>query len=136
MPNLPKPVVIAAGVLLAVVLNLLVYAGGRAAGGTFRITTAGVPSEVDALTVAGFSAVPLLIGLTAVALLSRFGDWVIRSALVTGPALALGTILLMTVPAGFDAVSAAALALCHVVLAPITVVAVLALRPRPALVPA
>jgi hypothetical protein len=44
--------------------------------------------------------------------------------------LALGTIALMTLPADFDATSKTTLALCHVVLVPITVVAVLALRHR------
>jgi hypothetical protein len=130
MSRLPRSAVVAAAVLAAVVINLLVYAAGRAAGGTFRFTAANGPSEVDALTVAGFSAVPLLIGLTAVALLSRVGDWVSKAALVAGPVLALGTIVLMTLPADFDGVSKTTLALCHVMLVPITVVAVLALRRR------
>jgi Family of unknown function (DUF6069) len=130
MARLPRPAVVAISVLAAVVINLLVYAAGRAAGGTFRFTAAAGPSEVDAVTVAGFSAVPLLIGLSAVALLSRFGDRVTKAALVIGPVLALGTIALMTLPADFDATSKTTLALCHVVLVPITVVAVLALRHR------
>jgi hypothetical protein len=130
MSRLPRPAVVALGVLAAVVINLLVYAAGRAAGGTFRFTAATGPAEVDAVTVAGFSAVPLLIGLTAVALLSRFGAWVAKAALVIGPVLALGTIALMTLPADFDGVSKTTLALCHVVLVPITVLAVLALRSR------
>ena len=130
MARLSRPAIVAVSVLGAVLLNLLVYAAGRAAGGTFRFTAANGPSEVDAVTVAGFSAVPLLIGLTAVALLSRFGDWVTKAALVIGPLLALGTIALMTLPADFDGVSKTTLALCHVMLVPITVVAVLALRRR------
>ncbi|SNY73466.1 DUF6069 family protein [Paractinoplanes atraurantiacus] len=115
------PRIVLLGVVAAVAVNLLVYAVGRAAGGTFRFTTSGEPAEVDAVTVAGFSAVPLLAGLTAVALL---GPWAARTALVLGPLLALGTIPLMTLPADFDTVSTVALALCHLTLIPIVVIAV------------
>ena len=51
---------------------------------------------------AGFSVVPLILGLTAVALLGRRRQ---RAALVAGPAPAVGPILGMTVPAGFDTTS-------------------------------
>lgn len=78
---------------------------------------------------------PLLAGLILVALLSRLGAWVTRAAVVVAPVLAVGTILVMTVPAGFDATSAVALALCHLILAPISVLAVVAMsrdaRPVP-----
>jgi hypothetical protein len=129
MSRAPRWAIVAAGVAAAVVINLLVYAAGRALGGSFRFTAANGPSEVDAVTVAGFSAVPLLIGLTLVAVLARF-EWVPKAALVIGPVLALGTIALMTLPADFDSTSKTTLALCHVVLVPITVVAVRALRDR------
>jgi hypothetical protein len=127
MPELPRPVLVALGGLTAVVVNLAVYGIGRAAGGSFRFTSAGAPAEVDAVTVAGFSAVPLLIGLTAVALLAPLGTWVTRAALVVGPLLAVGTIALMTLPADFDAASTTTLALCHLTLVPITIAAVLAI---------
>jgi hypothetical protein len=124
--------VVAGAVVAAVVVNLAVYGAGRAAGGSFEFTSAaGRPSEVDALTVAGFTAVPLLLGLAAVALLRRFGAWVTRGALVVAPLLALGTIAVMTLPADFDTTSTVTLALCHVALLPIVVPAVLALA-RPA----
>jgi hypothetical protein len=116
--------IIAAGVGAAVVINLILYAVGRAAGGTFRFTSPSGPATVDAVTVAGFSAVPLLIGLVAVALLARFGSWVTRAALIIGPLLALGTIAVMTLPTDLDVTSKVTLALCHVVLVPIVLVAV------------
>lgn len=110
----------------AAVINLLVYAAGRLAGGSYRFTTGGTPAEVDALTVAGFSFVPLFLGLAVVAVFARLS----KAALVVGPVLALGTIALMTLPADFDGVSKTALAICHVVLVPIIVLAVRTM-PRP-----
>jgi hypothetical protein len=122
--------IIAAGVGTAVVINLILYGIGRAAGGTFHFTSSAGPAVVDGVTVAAFSAIPLLIGLVAVALLARFGRWVIRTALVLGPLLAIATIAMMTLPADLDGTSTVTLALCHVVLVPIVVVAVRALGRR------
>ncbi|MFF5171913.1 DUF6069 family protein [Micromonospora sp. NPDC000089] len=116
----------------AVVTNLVLYELGRAAGGTFRFTSAGGPAEVDAITVAGFSAVPLLIALAAVALLAPRAPWTVRAALVVGPVLAVGTIAAMTLPADFDRASTTTLALCHLALAPIIIVAVVAIGRRSA----
>lgn len=112
----------------AVVLNLAVYALGRLAGGDFRFTSAGLPAEVDAVTVAGFTAVPLLVGLTLAAVLARFWSWAVYAGLVVAPVLALGTVPIMTIPADFDDVSTITLALCHVALVPVTVLGLLALR--------
>ncbi|MFU8876214.1 DUF6069 family protein [Micromonospora sp. SL4-19] len=122
--------VVALGGVTAVVVNLIVYGVGRAAGGTFQFTSSSGPAEVDAVTVAGFSAVPLLIGLAAVALLAPFAAWVIRAALVVGPVLAVGTIALMTLPTDFDTASKATLALCHLTLVPTTIAAVVAIGRR------
>jgi len=130
MSERSRAAVVALGGATAVAVNLVIYGVGRAAGGTFRFTSATGPAEVDAITVAGFSAVPLLTGLTAVALLAPFAAWVARAALVIGPALALGTILVMTVPTDFDKTSKAALALCHLALVPISIVAVRAIARR------
>ncbi|RAK31479.1 hypothetical protein B0I29_115286 [Actinoplanes lutulentus] len=130
MPELSRPAVVTLSGLAALTINLLVYAGGRAAGGTFQFTTAGERAEVDAVTVAGFSAVPLLIGLTAVALLARVWQWVTRVALIIGPLLAIGTIFVMTVPADLDTVSTVALAVCHLTLVPILILAILRLGKR------
>ena len=127
MPELPRAAIVAVAVLTAVVVDLVVYALGRVAGGTFRFTTPDGPAQVDAVTVAGFSAVPLLVGLAAVAVLAPLGAWVTRAALVVGPALALGTIPLMTLPADFDTVSTTTLALCHLMLVPVTIAAVAAI---------
>ena len=124
MSRRPRAAVVALAVLAAVVFNLIVYAVGRAAGGTFRFTSAGAPAEVDAVTVAGFSAVPLLVGLVAVALLAPRGAWVTRVALVLGPLLAIGTVAAMTVPADFDRASTVTLAVCHLVLVPVILLAV------------
>jgi hypothetical protein len=126
-------VIIAAGVGAAIVINLILYALGRAAGGSFRFTSPSGPATVDAATVAGFSAVPLLAGLVAVVVLARFGSWVTRAALIVGPLLAIGTIALMTLPTDLDVTSKVTLALCHVVLVPIVLLAVPRLgRPRAA----
>ncbi|WP_250038091.1 DUF6069 family protein [Paractinoplanes maris] len=119
-----RPAIITLAVVAAVVINLLVYAVGRAAGGSFRFTADGVTNEVDAVTVAGFSAVPLLVGLVLVALLGRLGSWVSRVAAIVAPVLAVVTILVMTLPADLDRASTITLALCHVTLAPISVLAI------------
>lgn len=130
MRELSRPVIVAVSGAAAAVVNLAVYAAGRAAGGTFRFTASGVPAEVDAATVAGFSVVPLVAGLTVVALLAPLAGWVTRVALVAGPVLAVVSVPLMTVPAGFDAVSEVTLAVCHLTLVPIVVVALVAVRRR------
>lgn len=130
MSRFPRAGVVALAVGTAVVVNLLVYALGRAAGGGFQFLAGGVPAEVDARTVAGFSAVPLLAGLTAVALLAPRFPWVSRAALIVGPVLAVGTVLLMTLPADLDEISTVTLAACHLTLVPIIVLAVRALSRR------
>ncbi|MFI7540021.1 DUF6069 family protein [Actinoplanes sp. NPDC049599] len=124
--------ILAAGVGTAVVVNEILYAVGRAAGGTFRFTSSGAAATVDGVTVAAFGAVPLLVGLVAVALLSPLGEGVVRTALVVGPLLAIGTIALMTVPTDLDVTSKVTLAFCHVTLVPIILVAVRALGRRTA----
>jgi hypothetical protein len=121
--------VVVAAALAAAIVNLLVYAVGRAAGGTFQFTTAGQTAEVNAVTVAGFSALPLAVGLVLVALLARH-TWAIKTALVAGPALAVLTILIMTIPADLDTKSTITLAVCHLTLVPILIVAIRRLAAR------
>ncbi|GIH96564.1 DUF6069 family protein [Planobispora siamensis] len=121
---------VVATVAAAAVLNLVVYGLGRAAGGDFRFTASGVPAEVDAITVTGFTVLPLLAGMTLVAALVRIWPWVVNAALAVAPALALGTILIMTIPADFDTTSKITLASCHVALVPVTVAGLLTLRRR------
>ena len=68
---------------------------------------------------AGFTAVPLLVGLTLVALLRRRWSWVLPAALVVAPVLAVVTIFLMTIPADLDTASTVTLACCHLALVPV-----------------
>ena len=96
--------------------------------GDVRFTAPAGPAEVDAATVAGFTVVPLLAGLVLAALLGPRWPWVYAVALVVAPTLALVTILVLTLPADLDTVSTAALASCHVVLAPVAVLALRRLR--------
>ncbi|SDJ41154.1 DUF6069 family protein [Nonomuraea jiangxiensis] len=121
-------VIVAATVMVALVLNLAIYAVGRALGGDFRFTAQGRPAEVDATTLGGFTVVPLLVGMTLAALLSRIWRPVILVAMVVAPALALVTIPIMTIPADLDEASTITLALCHVALVPVTLAGLLALR--------
>ncbi|MDQ0372789.1 DUF6069 family protein [Cellulomonas humilata] len=124
----PAWVVVGGAVILAVVVNLATYAVGRAAGATFDFTASTGPATVSAITVAGFTAVPLLVGLTLVALLRRRMSWVLPTALVIAPVLAVATIFLMTIPADLDTASTITLACCHLALVPVVVLALRALR--------
>jgi hypothetical protein len=78
---------------------------------------------VDAVTVAGFSAGPLGLGLLAVLLL-RANRWTGRVALWVAPLLAVATILVMTIPVPLDRTSTVALAACHLTLVPISIVTI------------
>ncbi len=124
-----RPVIVIVTVIVATVVNSTVYAIGRLVGGDFRFTSGGVALEVDPLTLIGFTALPLAIGMTAAALLSRW-PWTTTAALVIGPVLAVGSIAGMTLPADFDIASKLALSLCHVALVPAMVAGLLALRRR------
>jgi Family of unknown function (DUF6069) len=117
-------------VAIAVAANLLVYTIGTILGGSFEFVSAAGPATVDALTVAGFTAIPLAAGLSLVAALGRRWRWVFPAALVIAPLLEIGSILIMTIPAGFDLISALTLAVCHLVLVPISLAAIVALRSR------
>lgn len=120
--------VVGVALAVAVLANLVLYGLGRLLGGSYRFTSPTGPAEVDALTVAGFTVVPLLLGLVLAALLGGRWPWVYAVALVVAPVLALSTVLVMTLPTDLDAVSTAALASCHVVLAPVAVLALRRLR--------
>jgi hypothetical protein len=113
-----------AAALVAVLVNLAVFGVGRLAGGSFLFTAPNIgPTTVDPVTVAGFSAVPLGLGLLIITALARPLPWTVPVASVVAPVLAVVTIALMTVPADFDVVSTVTLAACHVTLAPISVLA-------------
>lgn len=124
-----RAVVVFTAIATAVLVNLLAYAIGRLAGGDFTFNRDGTRVAVDALTVAGFSAVPLGVGLAIVALTSPRLPWVTRVAVVVAPLLAVATIALMTLPVNLDTVSTLTLASCHLTLVPISIVAIRRLRP-------
>ncbi|MEV0392455.1 DUF6069 family protein [Polymorphospora rubra] len=126
--RLGRPGVVAATVLLAVVVNLIIFAVGHAAGATYTFTAGGEVTQVAALTLVGFTAVPLAVGLTAAVVLSRWWRWVVPAALVVAPVLALLSIPAMTLPSDLDTAGKIALALCHVTLAPISVAGLLGIR--------
>lgn len=122
-------VVVLADVTTAVLVNLLVYAVGRLAGGDFTFDREGATVAVDAVTVAGFSALPLGLGLAVVALTAMRLPWITQVAAVVAPVLAVATIALMTLPVDLDTVSTLSLASCHLTLVPISIVAIRRLRP-------
>jgi hypothetical protein len=130
LARIPAPWLVVGAVALAIAVNVGIHALGRVAGATYRFTAATGPAEVDSLTVLGFTLVPLGIALTLVAVLGRFWGWVFPVALVAGPVLEAGSIFGMPVPTDLDLPSKIALSLCHLVLVPVTLVAVLALRRR------
>jgi hypothetical protein len=119
--------VIVCAVIAALAVNLGIYAIGRAAGASFSYTQSGTTTSVDALAVTVMTAGPLAVGLVLVALLSRRWPRLNHAARLVAPALALATIALMTVPAGFDTTSRYFLSCMHVVLVPVSLIALTAL---------
>jgi len=130
MSRLPTPALIGIAVIVATAINLVIFTVGSLLGASYRFTTQGQQMTVEPITLVGFSSVPLAIGLAIAALLSLRWRWVLRVALAVGPVLALGSIFIMTVPAGFDTTSLVCLALCHTVLVPVMIVTLLAIRAR------
>jgi hypothetical protein len=126
-----RAVVVLGTVGVAVALNLAVYAVGAAAGGSYRFISAAGPAHVDAITISGFTAVPLLAGMTVAAVLSRWWRWVVPAALVVAPLLAIGSIPFMPLAVDLDAASAAALAVAHVIVGVSAVSGLVALRSAP-----
>lgn len=123
-----RVVVVLASIVAGVVVNLLVYAVGRLAGGSFTFTREGSSMEVDPVTVAGFSAVPLGVGLLLVAALVGRVPWIATVASVVAPLLAVVTVFVMTIPVDLDSVSTVTLAACHLSLVPISLLAIRRLR--------
>ncbi|WP_247828518.1 DUF6069 family protein [Arthrobacter antioxidans] len=120
--------VIALAVAAAVVVNLVIFFIGALAGGTYAFTSPAGPATVNAAVVAAFTIIPLTLGLTVVAVTRRWWPGVVTVALIVAPIVELGTIVALTIPADFDGPSTVALALCHVTLVPVTVLALRALR--------
>ncbi|MFG1768422.1 DUF6069 family protein [Nocardia salmonicida] len=127
VPALNRPVAVLGAAAVAVVLNLIVWAIGAAAGGSFIMTDQGKASSVAPGGVIMMSAVPLLIGLTVAVLVSYKWTGVLRIAAVVGSVLSLATIAL-TVSTDFDTASTIALSVMHVVLVPIMVIALEGVR--------
>ena len=127
---LPAPLIIVIGVAAAVGVNLIIYALGVLAGGSFVFTSAYGPARVGAAVVAGFTAVPLTIGLVLTAIIGRWWRPVFTGAAVVASFLALSTIFVMTVPSDHDLVAKVTLGLCHVALVPVTLIVLAALSRR------
>ncbi|WP_431957632.1 DUF6069 family protein [Nocardia lijiangensis] len=127
IPALNRPVAVLGAVAAAVLANLVVWLIGAAAGGSFIVADGTTTQDVAPGGVVVMSAVPLLVGLTAAALLSYRWVGVLRVAEVVGSALTLVTIA-ATVAATFDTASTVALSVMHVVLVPVIVVSMEGLR--------
>ncbi|MBG6224109.1 uncharacterized membrane protein YhaH (DUF805 family) [Arthrobacter sp. CAN_A2] len=120
----PAPArVIATAVVVAVVVNLAIFFLGGLAGASYAFTSPAGPATVAAVVVVAFTIIPLALGLTVVAVTRRWWPGVVTVALIVAPILEIGTIFALTLPADFDGPSTIALALCHVALVPVTVLA-------------
>lgn len=120
--------IVIATVIVAVVVNLIIYAIGSVAGANYDFTADGESYNVTPLTLIGFTAIPLLIGLIVTVILSRWRRWVILVALVIAPLAAIGTIFTMTIPSDLDTGSKVALVAAHIALGIVAVGGILALR--------
>lgn len=139
--TLNRPALVILATAAATAVNLLVFVGGLALGVPFRFPGAdGLPIAWG--FVAGLTAVPLGVALTAFALVAPRRPWATRAALVAAPVVALGSIPLMPVSVGFDLATTVALAIMHVVVGTFAVLGVLGIRrrladaPQPAVVAA
>ncbi|GAA5125714.1 DUF6069 family protein [Haloechinothrix salitolerans] len=83
---------IAAGVIVSVVANLVVYLVGKAAGASFLLIDNGNPTQIAAVDVIISAAAPLAIGTALAVLVSRWWRPVLRVAQVVAAVLALLTI--------------------------------------------
>lgn len=126
--RLGTPGTVIATALFAVVINLVIYGIGTVVGGTFDFTDGGERYHVNMLTLTGFTAIPLLVGLTVVAILARWVTWVFPVAPVVAPIAAIGTIFSMTIPADLDTTSTVTLAVAHVMVGLMAINGILALR--------
>lgn len=117
-----------AGLLLT---NLAIYAIGRAFGGAFTYRQNGTTVRVDAVAITILSLVPLATGLALIAALSRTWPTAIRVARIAAPILAVVTIAVMTIPAGFDTTSTISLTAMHLATIPAALVALRTLAEQP-----
>lgn len=121
--------VVVASVVAALVTNLVLWAVGLAAGGSFYHTDAGEVVSAAPGGVVLMTVVPLTVGLAVAALLALWWDGIVRIAQVVGALLPLATIQ-GTIAADFDTPSTVALALMHVVVALVAVLGLEVLHRR------
>lgn len=122
-------VVVVVSVAAALVANLVLWAIGLVAGGSFEHTDAGEVVSAAPGGVVLMTVVPLTVGLAIAALLTLWWNGFARIAQVVGGLLPLATIQ-GTIAADFDTPSTVSLALMHVVLALVVVAAPEVLRER------
>jgi hypothetical protein len=80
LDRLRRPGVLVVSVVVAVLVNTVMYAIGAAAGGSYDFTSADGLAHVDLATLAGFTSIPLATGLIIVAVLPRQWRWVDATA--------------------------------------------------------
>ena len=97
-------------------------------GATYRFTSQGQPATVDALTLIGFTAVPIGVGMAVAALLPAGWRWVTAAAVTVTIVVEIGSIFAMPLQTDLDAASRIALSLCHVAVTAVTCAGLLALR--------
>nr|WP_296773922.1 DUF6069 family protein [Rhodococcus sp. (in: high G+C Gram-positive bacteria)] len=114
--TLSRPRAVLFSTLFALVVNLVLWLIGLAAGATFELTDAGTTMAVAPGGVVMLTVVPMMVGMGIAALVSLRWLPIVRIAQVIGFVAPLATIA-MTVAADFDAASTAALSLMHVVIA-------------------
>jgi len=115
-----------AGLLIT---NLAIYTTGRALGGAFTYPQGGTTMRVEPVAITFMSLVPLGVGLALAAALSRKWPVAILVARIAAPTLAVATIALMTIPAGFDTTSAVSLGAMHLATIPAALLAINTLPP-------
>jgi hypothetical protein len=129
--NAGRLAVIAAALAGLLLINLVIYAIGRALGGAFTYQQNGSTVRVDPAAITIMSLAPLATGLALIAVLSQMWPAAIRVARIAAPTLAVATIAVMTIPAGFDTTSTLALATMHLATIPAALLALSALPRRP-----
>lgn len=114
--RLTRTTAVLAAVGASLLINLLLWLAGLAAGGDFTMTDgAGVRAPVAPGGVVLMTVAPLAVGMTVAVLLSRLWAPVLRVAAVIGALASLGTIA-GTLAADFDGPSTVMLSLMHVVI--------------------
>lgn len=117
----------AAGAVAATLANLVILLIGRTAGASFAVADGATIHQVTAVGVIIATVPPLVVGTVLAALLARWWPWVIRLAQVIGGGLALLTVAgPLTIDT--DRATQLALALMHLVVAVVVVVALEAVR--------